>query len=219
MKYSPHIFHPSDFVSLLVYHIPQLQKEVEEHSGQESESMMNTSRKEVPIYAYPVVLSFEDHQAIFVTLEEPNIFTEPYDSIWIKMAATLVYLVGLWASCILYSFVFYEATGRAASFRTVINQLVSYSYLSVSHFELRKQNEQSYNFLQSGFFSVGYFSIGWWRIRLNKSLVWAFTSYHMLVHFTTQKHFSHCFSHHPGRNSHFQVSFHRCLERNTTDSG
>ena len=100
-----------------------------------TKSMMNTSRKEVAIYAYPVLLSFEDHQAIFVTLEEPNIFTEPYDSIWIKMAATLVYLVGLWASCILYSFVFYEATGRAASFRTVINQLVSHSYLSVSHFE------------------------------------------------------------------------------------
>ena len=102
--------------------------------SQEIESNMNVSlQKKLPIYAYPVVLGNEDQQEIFVTLEEPNIFTEPYDSIWIKLAGLLVYLVGLSGSCILYSFVMYEATGRAASFRTLINQLVSYSYFSVSN--------------------------------------------------------------------------------------
>ena len=115
---------------------------------------MNVSlQKKFPIYAYSIMLGNEDHQEIFVTLEEPNIFTEPYDSIWIKLAGLLVYLVGLSGSCILYSFVMYEATGRAASFRTLINQLVSYSYFSVS-------NLFSNNYVSKGiiFFTKLYFS-------------------------------------------------------------
>ena len=67
----------------------------------------------------------------FVTFNEPNLFVEPYDNLWIKLAATVVYLIGLGGSCIQYTFVVYEVKGYAASYRTVINQLVSFSYFLV----------------------------------------------------------------------------------------
>ena len=86
------------------------------------------------IYAYPLELKFTDLelQEYFVTLDEPNLFVEPYDSLWIKLAATVTYLIGLAGSFIQYSFVLYEANGYLASFRTAINQLVSSGYFIVS---------------------------------------------------------------------------------------
>ena len=86
------------------------------------------------IYGYPLELKFTDLelQEYFVTLDEPNLFVEPYDSLWIKLAATVTYLIGLAGSFIQYSFVLYEANGYLASFRTAINQLVSSGYFIVS---------------------------------------------------------------------------------------
>ena len=93
---------------------------------------MNSSYR---IYAYPVALVFEEieHSETFVTFDEPNLFVEPYDILWIKLAATVIYLIGLIGSCIQYSFVVYEVNGYAASFRTAINQLVSSCYFLVSY--------------------------------------------------------------------------------------
>ena len=87
------------------------------------------------IYAYPVALVFEEteHTETFVTFDEPNLFVEPYDILWIKLAATVIYLIGLIGSCIQYSFVVYEVNGYAASFRTAINQLVSSCYFLVTY--------------------------------------------------------------------------------------
>ena len=47
------------------------------------------------IYGYPLELKFTDLelQEYFVTLDEPNLFVEPYDSLWIKLAATVTYLI------------------------------------------------------------------------------------------------------------------------------
>ena len=89
------------------------------------------------IYAYPVALGLEESDLIetFVTFDEPNLFVEPYDNLWIKLAATAVYLVGVFGSCIQYSFVAYEVNGYGASFRTAINQLVSTCYFLVSQFQ------------------------------------------------------------------------------------
>ena len=85
------------------------------------------------VYAYPISLGFTESEVpeTFVTFNEPNLFVEPYDNLWIKLAATVVYLIGLGGSCIQYTFVVYEVKGYAASYRTVINQLVSFSYFLV----------------------------------------------------------------------------------------
>ena len=86
------------------------------------------------IYAYPIALVFKESEVseTFVTFDEPNLFVEPYDNLWIKLAATVIYLIGVVGSCIQYSFVIYEVNGYAASFRTVISQLVSSCYFLVS---------------------------------------------------------------------------------------
>ena len=85
------------------------------------------------IFAYQVQLDFEN-QEHFVTFDEPNLFIEPYD-IWIKLIATVTFLIGLCGAFIQFAFIFYEANGYAASYRTAINQLVSSSYFTVSiHF-------------------------------------------------------------------------------------
>ena len=86
------------------------------------------------IYAYSIALGFKKLEVseTFVTFDEPNLFVEPYDTIWIKLVATVIYLIGLGGCCIQYTFVVYEVNGYAASYRTVINQLVSCCYFLVS---------------------------------------------------------------------------------------
>ena len=86
------------------------------------------------IYSYTLALHLNNLtvQEYFVTFEEPNLFVEPYDNLWIKLAATVIYLFGICGAFIQYSFVLYEANGYLASFRTVINQLVSSGYFIVS---------------------------------------------------------------------------------------
>ena len=93
---------------------------------------MNSSDRWV--YTYPIALVFKESEVseIFVTFDEPNLFVEPYDNLWIKLAATVVYLIGVVGCCIQYSFVIYEVNGYAASFRTAISQLVSFCYFLVS---------------------------------------------------------------------------------------
>ena len=94
---------------------------------------MNTSflKREQLVFAYPVSMGFETEE-MFVTLDEPNLFVEPNDNIWIKLAATITYLIGLCGCFVQYIFVVYEMNGYAASFRTAMNQLVSSSYILVS---------------------------------------------------------------------------------------
>ena len=86
------------------------------------------------IYAYPIALGFKKLEVseTFVTFDEPNLFVEPYDKLWIKLAATVLYLIGLGGSYIQYTFVVYEVKGFAASYRTAMNQLVSFCYFLVS---------------------------------------------------------------------------------------
>ena len=86
------------------------------------------------VYAYPVFLSFEDaHQnEVFITFQEPNFFNNPWSSLGLKISASIIWLIGLCGSGFICTFVFYETQGYAASFRTVINQLVTWCYFYVS---------------------------------------------------------------------------------------
>ena len=95
---------------------------------------MNSTRERLlNVYAFPIMLCENStwQTEVFVTFEEANFFEEPYDSIEMRIIGTICWCVGLISSIIIYCFVFYEKQGYAASFRTVINQLVTCCYLWV----------------------------------------------------------------------------------------
>ena len=98
--------------------------------------MMNSSatKNNHLVFAYPVALGFAEVETeeVFITLTEPNLFVEPIESLWTKMAATGIYLMALCGGFVQYTFVVYEMNGFGASFRTAINQLASACYIMVS---------------------------------------------------------------------------------------
>ena len=68
-----------------------------------------------------------------VNLEQQLLLQDPYDSIWLKIIAVLSYFIGLTNSAIMLAFINYE-NGHHGNFRTVINQLLSNVYASVSFY-------------------------------------------------------------------------------------
>ena len=60
-----------------------------------------------------------------------GLLPDPYDSIWLKFIAILLYFICLLASAIMLAFIKYE-NGHHGNFRTVINQLLSNLYFMVS---------------------------------------------------------------------------------------
>ena len=58
-----------------------------------------------------------------------------YDSIPLKILASFLYSIEVIAAMIMFSFVYYERSGAAGSYRTVINQLLAYAYGAVSFFK------------------------------------------------------------------------------------
>ena len=64
--------------------------------------------------------------------EEIEVWTDPYNSIPLKLLTIIIYIIELWASMIMLIFVSYEKKGLFGHYRTVINQLLSYAYASVS---------------------------------------------------------------------------------------
>ena len=64
-------------------------------------------------------------------LEQQLLIQDPYDSVWLKIIASLSYIIGLVSSAIMLAFINYE-TGHHGNFRTVINQLLSNMYAMVS---------------------------------------------------------------------------------------
>ena len=70
-----------------------------------------------------------------VNLEQQSLLQDPFDSIWLKIVAVLSYFIGLTNSAIMLAFINYE-NGHHGNFRTVINQLLSNLYASVSFYFL-----------------------------------------------------------------------------------
>ena len=68
-----------------------------------------------------------------VNLEQQLLLQDPFDSIWLKIVAVLSYFIGLTNSAIMLAFINYE-NGHHGNFRTVINQLLSNLYASVSFY-------------------------------------------------------------------------------------
>ena len=64
--------------------------------------------------------------------EDIEVWTDPYNSIPLKLLTIIIYIIELWASTILLIFVSYETKGLFGHYRTVINQLLSFGYGAVS---------------------------------------------------------------------------------------
>ena len=64
--------------------------------------------------------------------EEIEEWTDPYNSILLKLLTIITYLIEIWASTIMLIFVSHETQGLFGHYRTVINQLLSYAYAAVS---------------------------------------------------------------------------------------
>ena len=74
-----------------------------------------------------LLLSYFEHEEI----EE---WTDPYNSIPLKLLTIIIYIIELWASTVMLIFVSYETKGLFGHYRTVINQLLSFSYGAVRYF-------------------------------------------------------------------------------------
>ena len=59
-------------------------------------------------------------------------FTNPYDSITLKILTSFIYSIEVMAAMIMFSFVSYERSGAAGYYRTVVNQLLAWLYGGVS---------------------------------------------------------------------------------------
>ena len=59
-------------------------------------------------------------------------WSDPYDSIWLKLISIVVYTIEVMASIVMFAFVRYETQGLAGHYRTIINQFLSYLYGVVS---------------------------------------------------------------------------------------
>ena len=68
----------------------------------------------------------------FFEPEEIEEWTDPYNSILLKLMTILIYLFEVAASMVMLTFVSYETKGLFGHYRTVINQLLSYAYGAVS---------------------------------------------------------------------------------------
>ena len=66
-----------------------------------------------------------------VTFEEPNLFEDPFSALWVKISSTILYLLGLVTTLVVWSFAYYQMQGKADHFATVINQLVYWNGLMV----------------------------------------------------------------------------------------
>ena len=64
--------------------------------------------------------------------EEMEVWTDPYNSIPLKLLTIIIYVIEIWASIVMGIFVTYETKGLFGHYRTVINQLLSFGYGAVS---------------------------------------------------------------------------------------
>ena len=67
----------------------------------------------------------------FFEPEEIEVWTDPYNSIPLKLLTIIIYISEIWASVIMLTFVSYETKGLFGHYRTVINQLLSFGYGAV----------------------------------------------------------------------------------------
>ena len=87
---------------------------------------MNSNKVEHLNFTDLIFIHFEKEEKL-----DDEIWMDPYDSIFLRIITLLFYISEILASMIMFTFVMYERGGLAGSYRTVINQLVSYLYGTV----------------------------------------------------------------------------------------
>ena len=68
----------------------------------------------------------------FFDSEEIEVWTDPYNTIPLKLLTIIIYLIEIWSSTVMLMFVNCETNGLFGHYRTVINQLLSFGYGAVS---------------------------------------------------------------------------------------
>ena len=86
-----------------------------------------TSNKVFEEYAFGININLTKSELISTD------WVDPFDSVWLKVATTVVYAVEVLASVIMMAFVVYETNGYNGHFRTLINQLLSHLYGGVGY--------------------------------------------------------------------------------------
>ena len=76
----------------------------------------------------------------FFEPEEIEAWTDPYNSISLKLLTILVYIIEILSSTVMLIFVTYETKGLFGHYRTVINQLLSFGYGAVSYGMIRRSD-------------------------------------------------------------------------------
>ena len=79
--------------------------------------------------------SSEHIKGTLLSFFEPDkieVWIDPYNSIHLKLLTIIIYLFEIGASLVMLTFVSYETKGLFGHYRTVINQLLSYAYGTVS---------------------------------------------------------------------------------------
>ena len=76
----------------------------------------------------------------FFSPEEIEAWTDPYDSIPLKLLTIMIYLIEILASTVMLIFMTYETKGLFGHYRTVINQLLSFGYGAVSYGMIRRSD-------------------------------------------------------------------------------
>ena len=71
--------------------------------------------------------------AYFREENKQEYFQNPFESIPLKLITVVIYMIEVLSSLIMFSFVIYERSGCAGSYRSVINQLLAYFYGVVTH--------------------------------------------------------------------------------------
>ena len=76
----------------------------------------------------------------FFKPDEIEAWTDPYNSIPLKLMTILVYIIEILSSTVMLIFVTYETKGLFGHYRTVINQLLSFGYGAVSYEMIRRSD-------------------------------------------------------------------------------
>ena len=80
----------------------------------------------------------KDFLLFYFEPEEIEVWTDPYNSIPLKLMTILVYIIEILSSTVMLIFVTYETKGLFGHYRTVINQLLSFGYGAVSYGMIRR---------------------------------------------------------------------------------
>ena len=87
---------------------------------------------EVYVSLFKIQVNSSIENGLFATDKEPNFFPDTKTPLWLKLSGLVSYLICWPEIFVVLAFVYYETQGFAGSFRTVINQHVSWIYLVVS---------------------------------------------------------------------------------------